>query len=50
MTLEVRDVIYIAELGGGSALTNIASIGLGASFFLPTTFKYSEKVVEVPGS
>lgn len=50
-TLEVRDVIFLADLNGASgALTNIASVGLGASFFLPTTFKYSEKVVEVPGS
>lgn len=51
MTLEVRDVIFLADLDGASgALTNIASVGLGASFFLPTTFEYSEKIIEVPGS
>lgn len=50
-TIEVRDVIFLAELDGASgALTNIASVGIGASFFLPTKFKYSEKIIEVPGS
>jgi outer membrane beta-barrel protein len=51
MTLEVRDVIFLAELDGASgALSNVASMGLGVSFFLPTKFKYSDKIVEVPGS
>ena len=51
LNLEFRDVIFLAELEGASgAFTNIASVGLGVSFFLPTKFKYSEKIVEVPGS
>lgn len=51
LSLEVRDVIFLATLQNASgALTNIASVGLGASFFLPTSFEYSEKVIEVPGS
>lgn len=51
LSLEVRDIIFLANLNNATgALTNIASIGLGASFFLPTSFEYSEKVIEVPGS
>ncbi len=51
MNIEVRDVIFLADLDGASgALSNIASVGIGASFFLPTTFKYSDKIIEVPGS
>lgn len=51
MSLELRDVAFLATLDGASGvLTNVASIGLGASFFLPTNFEYSEKIIEVPGS
>ncbi len=51
LNLEVRDIIFIANLApGGNSLTNVVSAGFGASFFLPTTFEYSEKIIEVPGS
>lgn len=54
LTVEIRDIIFMANLSTGaetvSALTNIASAGIGIGFFLPTTFEYSEKIIEVPGS
>lgn len=51
LSLEVRDLIFLATLDGASgALTNVASVGLGMSFFLPTNFEYSEKIIEVPGT
>jgi outer membrane beta-barrel protein len=43
----LRDTIYMADLQGQSgALTNVVMTGLGVSFYLPTTFEYTEKVVE----
>ena len=49
LNLEVRDVIFSAKLSGADgALTNIASMALGASFFLPTKFKYSDRIVDAP--
>lgn len=51
LTMEVRDVIFLATLNGADgAFTNIASAALGVSFYLPTTFEYTEKIIEVPGS
>lgn len=51
MTLEVRDVIFLAELvGAPGSLTNIVTAGIGVGLFLPTNFEYTEKVIEVPGT
>ena len=51
MTLEVRDIIFLAELvGAPGSLTNVVTAGLGVGLFLPTNFEYSEKIIEVPGT
>lgn len=43
----LRDTIFMADLQGASgSLTNIVMTGLGVSFYLPTDFERSEKVVE----
>ncbi len=50
LNLFVRDTIFMADLAGANgSLTNVVMTGLGVSFYLPTTFEYSEKVVEAGG-
>lgn len=40
---EVRDVIYSGNVSGvGSVLSHSLTVGLGMSFYLPTSFEYSE--------
>ena len=48
LNAEFRDVIYLADLKGAEgSFANVASFGLGFSFYLPTAFEYTEKVVDV---
>lgn len=43
LNLEVRDMIYSADLRGQQgALTNLVTVSGGLSFYLPTSFEYSE--------
>ena len=49
--VELRDVLFLADISSGgetvSSFTNVASIGFGFSFYLPTGFEYTERVIEV---
>lgn len=48
LNTEIRDVIYLADLkGADGTFANVVSFGLGFSFYLPTAFEYTEKVVDV---
>ncbi len=48
LNTEIRDVIYLADLkGADSSFANVVSFGLGFSFYLPTAFEYTEKVVDI---
>ena len=50
LNLEVRDVVFLADLAGTSgAFTNVVTTGIGMSFYLPTSFEYTERVVEAGG-
>jgi len=51
LNLEVRDVIFLQDLINASdSFTNVVSVGAGFSFYLPTTFEYSEKLVDAPSN
>lgn len=42
LNIELRDVIYMGTVRGGDALSHSATMGAGVSFYLPTTFEYSD--------
>ena len=51
INFEVRDLIYTQDLIGASgSLTNIVTVGGGLSFFFPTEFEYSEKIINAPSN
>lgn len=48
LNTEVRDIVYLADLKGASgSFANVVSVGFGFSFYLPTSFEYSERFVEI---
>ena len=47
-TLEVRDLIFMQDLEGVTgALSNVVTFSGGFSFYLPTTFEYTQKFVDM---
>jgi outer membrane beta-barrel protein len=47
INLEIRDVIFSADLAGASGtIANVASVAGGVSFYLPTSFQYSDQAEE----
>ncbi len=43
----IRDLLFLQNLNGASdAFTNLVTVEGGFSFFLPTTFEYSEKILK----
>lgn len=47
-TMEVRDLIFLQDLEGASgSLANVLTFSGGFSFYLPTTFEYTQKFVDM---
>lgn len=47
LNVEVRDVIFLQDLiNATDSFTNVITVGAGFSFYLPTTFEYSENLTE----